>query len=83
MTKFMDLGTDTHMPFAQSYNLQFYEQNSLLTLINIKNTLKIVDVDNLDYLGIKLLSMPLNNTNIERRVGLNRDAISILNNILT
>jgi len=74
--------TDTHMPFAQSYNLQFFEQNSLLTLKNIQNTLKVVNLDNLDYLGVKLLSMPLNIINIERRVGLNRDAISILNQLL-
>ncbi len=73
---------DTHMPFAQSYDVQHYEENSLLTRENVMNTLKTIDVDNLDYLGIKLLSMPIDKSTIERRVGLNKDAISILNNVI-
>ncbi len=73
---------DYHMPFAQSYDVEFFEENSLLSLSNIKKTLNIVDIEKLDYLGIKLLSMPLDNSSIQRRVGINRDAISILNKII-
>lgn len=73
---------DYHMPFAQSYDVEFFEENSLLSLSNIKKTLNIVDVEKLNYLGIKLLSMPLDNSSIQRRVGINRDAISILNKII-
>ena len=73
---------DTHMPFAQSYNVDYYEKNSLLTHENISNALNLLDFNSLDYLGIKLLSMPVKNSKIERRVGLNRDAISILEEII-
>lgn len=73
---------DTHMPFAQSYGVNFYEKNSLLTKTAIMKTLTDVDLDKLDYLGIKLLSMPLESSSIERRVGLNKDAITILDNVI-
>jgi hypothetical protein len=70
---------DTHMPFAQSFDVEFYEENSFLTSENIINTLKSLNVNDLDYLGIKLLSMPIESATIERRIGINYDAISILN----
>jgi hypothetical protein len=70
---------DTHMPFAQSFNVKFYEENSFLTYENIINTLKSLNVNDLDYLGIKLLSMPIESATIERRIGINYDAVSILN----
>ena len=73
---------DTHMPFAQSYNSKYYEYNSLLTLHNIKQTLACIDIKKLDYLGVKLLSMPIDRPDIDRRVGVNIDAISILNQAL-
>ena len=74
---------DTHMPIAQSYNVDYYEKNSLLTHENISNALNLLDLNSLDYLGIKLLSMPVENSQIERRVGLNRDAIFILEEIIS
>ena len=49
---------------------------------NIILTLDYIDVEKLDYLGVKLLSMPIDKPDISRRVGLNCDAISILNKIL-
>ena len=73
---------DTHVPFAKIEEYKFYEKNSLLTLDNIKNTLNVVNINKLDYLGIKLLAMPINNSTLERRVGLNRDAVSILNQVV-
>jgi hypothetical protein len=73
---------DTHMPFSKSYNVKYYEKNSLLNRENINKTLKLIDINNLDYLGIKINSMPLSEINIERRVGLNEDAVYILDNIL-
>jgi hypothetical protein len=74
---------DMHMPFARSCNVKYFEQNSLLTYENISNVLKSVDINKLDYLGIKLLSMPLGDSDISRRVGLNQDAIFILENIIS
>ena len=74
---------DTHMPFAQSYNVDYYEKNSLLTHENISDALNLLDFNSLNYLGIKLLSMPMERSKIERRIGLNKDAISILEKALT
>ena len=54
----------------------------MLNRENINKTLKLIDINNLDYLGIKINSMPLSEINIERRVGLNEDAVYILDNIL-
>jgi len=73
---------DTHMPFSKSYSAKYYEKNSLLNYKNIRKSLKLVDLNNLDYLGIKINSMPMNEINIAKRVGLNVDAICILDNIL-
>ena len=73
---------DTHMPFSKNENVQFFEENSLLTQEEISNTLNIVDLDSVDYLGVKLLSMPIDSSTIDRRVGLNSDAVSILNKVL-
>jgi len=70
---------DTHMPFAKCYDESYFEKNSLLTKKNIKESLSLIDMNKLDYLGIKLLSMPMDSSPIERRVGLNKDAVSILN----
>ena len=70
------------MPFSKSYNVKHYEKNSLLSHENILKTLNLLDINNLDYLGIKILAMPLSEINIEKRVGLNKDAIYILDNIL-
>ena len=73
---------DTHMPFAKSYNSKYYEEKSLLTEENIKQTLACIALEELDYIGIKLLSMPIEKSDIKRRVGINLDAISILEKIL-
>jgi hypothetical protein len=75
--------SDTHMPFSKSYDVINYEENSLLSHEVITNVLSAVDIDKLDYLGIKLLSMPVDTSSIERRVGLNKDAITILNNVIS
>jgi len=74
---------DTHMPFALSYDVEHYEKNSLLTQHNVRNTLKVIDINKIDYLGIKLLSMPIDSSTVERRVGVNRDAVITLNNIIS
>jgi len=70
------------MPFSKNEDVQFFEENSLLTQEEISNTLSIVDLESIDYLGVKLLSMPIDRSTIDRRVGLNSDAVSILNKIL-
>ena len=46
---------------------------------NIVLTLDYMDVEELDYLRIKLPSMLIDGSDIDRRVGMNVDSISILN----
>jgi hypothetical protein len=69
---------DTHMPFSCSSN----SNNSLLTEENINLTLNSFDIKKIDYLGVKLLLMPINSFDTDRRVGINMDAISVLNRTL-
>ncbi len=58
--------------------MKHYVNNPLLTMDNIVLTLYYVDVEELDYLRIKLLLMLIDESHIDRRVGINVDAISIL-----
>ena len=74
---------DNHMPFSFSDSLDYHEVNSLLNFKNISETLACIDLNNIDYLGIKLLPMPMGNFDIDRRVGINFEAISALDKILT
>ena len=72
---------DNHMPFSQPsicVNNDFFEKNSLLTQKNITSTLGEIDVNNLDYLGIKILAMPIDKSSIKTRVGYNKTAISTI-----
>jgi hypothetical protein len=72
---------DSHMPFEKSFDIKYFQEGSLLTNSNIKKTFEALDLQRLDYIGVKLLSMPIDGSSIERRVGVNRDAITVLNNI--
>lgn len=74
---------DSHMPFEKSYDIQYFQPGSLLTASNIVNTLKAANIKELDYIGVKLLSMPIDGSSIGRRVGVNRDAITVLDKILS
>jgi len=73
---------DNHMPFAQSFEIEHFEPNSLLTLDNISKCLQTIDPLELDYIGIKLLGMPIDKCSVTRRVGLNKDALLVLSNLL-
>ena len=72
---------DTHMPFSQFGDLKYCERNSLLTKENISNALSAVNLSSIDYLGIKLLSMPIDKSTINRRVGLNKEGCKILSDV--
>lgn len=73
---------DLHMPPPKAYDMEFYAENSLMTFQNMEATLLACDMDMIEYIGIKLLAMP-ENTSIERRVGLNRDAMKLLDRIIS
>ena len=66
------------MPFEKSCGIEHYQSNSLLTESNIRSTFNSIGREELDYMGIKLLIMPIDSSSIERRVGVNRDAITVL-----
>ncbi len=74
--------SDLHMPFAKIYDIKSYEENSLLTEKNIRETLLSIDLAHLDYIGVKLLSQPIEDSTIERRVDINKDALLVLNRII-
>jgi hypothetical protein len=73
---------DMHMPFSQYEHSKYYEKKSLLNYSSIATCIKCVSLKKIDYLGIKLLSMPIETTSINRRVGVNKDAIKILESII-
>ncbi len=73
---------DTHMPPAREGNMEYYEDDSLMTAGNMEASLAACDIRMLDYIGIKLLAMP-EDTSIERRVGLNRDAMGLLDIVIS
>jgi hypothetical protein len=74
---------DNHMPFSFSDSFDNHEINSLLNFKNVSQTLSCIDVNRIDYLGVKLLSMPIDNFDLDKRVGINFEAISALDKILT
>lgn len=73
---------DSHMPFEKSYNIEHYQPGSLLTASTLRETLNALNFKDLDYIGVKVLAMPIDSASIARRVGINRDAITVLNNII-
>ena len=69
---------DNHMPFGKIYDVKNYEKNFLLNEKNVWSTLLCLSKTEVEYLGIKILSMPLENFDYKKRIGLNTDALSIL-----
>lgn len=72
---------DLHSPPARAFDMQYYEGTSLMTLENIKKTLNSCEVKKIDYIGIKLLPLP-SEQSISDRVGINRDAIMLIRKAL-
>ena len=68
---------DTHMPPARAFDVEYYEDGSLMTVENIEASLMACDMKTLDYIGIKLQAIP-KDALIVRRIGINRDAMKIL-----
>ena len=63
--------------------MKHYANNPLLTMDNIILTLDYINVEKLDYLRIKLLSMAIDKFDIDRRVDIYFfDAIFIFDKIL-
>ena len=73
---------DAHMPFARVFGVDGYEENSLLNYESLCNVFNVINVNELDYMGVKLLAMPIGEASLERRVEVNRDALHILDRML-
>lgn len=73
---------DSHMPFAQAFDVSNYAEGSLLTEQQVRNSLLLSDLDNLKFLGVKIQVLP-NDIDAEQRVAFNRDALSILDQCIT
>ena len=62
--------------------MKHYANNPLLTMDNIILTLDYIDVEKLDQLEIKFLSVLIDGSDMGRKVGTNADFISIMEKIL-
>lgn len=71
--------SDLHMPVAKENYITNYENTSLLSKKNIYNCLIDSNYESLDYIGIKVLAMPISDATLERRIGINRDAMNVIN----
>jgi hypothetical protein len=71
--------SDLHLPIAKEANIKYFESTSLLNKINIKNSLISSEYKQLDYLGIKVLAMPIEYSSLKRRIGINYDIMKVLN----
>lgn len=73
--------SDLHMPPPKFKGTKFYEKESLMSYDNIKAALSLCDLGSLDYIGIKLHALP-NNSTIEKRVGINSEAMEIIDHAI-
>ncbi len=74
--------SDFHMPTAPEDGLDYYEKGSLLTAEQIKSCITSIDVETLLYIGVKVLAMPMESASIKRRVGINKDSLTLLHSII-
>mgnify|MGYP000863152983 FL=1 len=70
---------DTHMP-PPAADMPYGENGSLMDAASIKRCLNLAGTD-LDYIGLKLMMLPQTD-DLDRRVGINSQCISLLNCIL-
>jgi len=72
---------DLHAPPPKAFDMENYEETSLMSFQNIQNTLKSCNINKLDYIGVKLLPLPSELT-ISKRVGINSDALMLIRKAL-
>mgnify|MGYP001426494860 CR=1 FL=1 len=49
---------DLHAPPQKAFDIQHYENSSLMSYDNIRNTMNSCEIKEIDYVGIKLLPLP-------------------------
>ena len=75
--------SDLHLPIAKESDIEYYETTSLMNKKEIKESLENCDnLSKLDYIGVKVLSMPIDNSTMDRRIGINRDTLKIVNKLI-
>ncbi|MFT5926903.1 MAG: hypothetical protein ACI805_000016 [Candidatus Azotimanducaceae bacterium] len=74
--------TDLHLPVAREPGIVDFEPDSLMTAEAMRNCLFECDYRQLDYIGVKVLAVPRDSASCERRVGINRDTLQILNQVI-
>lgn len=63
---------DNHAPVKNDH--QYSEATSLLDENQMIESFKSIDLNSLDYLGMKILSMPMDSSTLEQRIGVNLSA---------
>ena len=72
---------DLHAPPQKAFDIQHYEDSSLMSYDNIRNTMNSCEIKGIDYMGIKLLPLP-STLPISNRIGINKDAITLIRKAL-
>ena len=72
---------DMHAPPNKAFDIQHYEDSSLMSYENMRKTIQSCKIDEIDYMGIKLLPLP-SETPLSERIAINKDAISLLEKII-
>jgi hypothetical protein len=71
--------SDLHLPVAKENHIEYFEPTSLLNKQSMKDCLISSEYNKLDYLGIKVLAMPIEGASLKRRIGVNNDTLKVLN----
>ena len=72
---------DLHAPPQKAFDIQHYEDSSLMSYDNIRNTMNSCEIKEIDYMGIKILPLP-SKLPISNRIGINKDAITLIRKAL-
>jgi hypothetical protein len=68
---------DQHTPPPKAFDIQHFEESSLMSYDNIRNTINSLEIEDIDYIGIKLLPLPAD-LPVSYRIGINNDAITLI-----
>lgn len=74
--------SDLHLPIAEEPGLNHFEKTSLMTAKNVQSCLVDSQHQQLDYLGLKVLAMPMETAPCARRVGINLDTLRVIDKVI-
>lgn len=73
---------DLHLPLAREQGSQFYEESSQLSKDEVRNIVQSCSLEKLDFLGVKVLSWPIEESTLERRIGVNQEMLLAIEGVL-